>query len=417
VRRDLAKCTTERPRHGRSWAITKKYGGSVRVNPDREYDYPEEYGGFRSSARNRQINAKGFSDFLSPLRGAIRKNIGRPWDKVFGEFCEALDRRGLSGYHIWTHLMSLCNRIRKAWGKTNLDRFKPLDFQNWLKGLKDKPKTKGHLKAFVNRLFYKAKLYGMLDFQENPIGLVEVRGISKRSKKPVVLTIDQFFLLLGLLPEPYRTMTLAAQCTGLRIEEILVLNWAKVDFERLCMKIEEAVVHGRIGPVKSEYSQDELPLDPSFATVMLDWKRRGTSIGLVFPSHVTGQCYHASPIQQDWIRRAGWCLVSCPACGAEPGVRCSGFPVGRSKRPLIAVHDARQAAATAAGLGGIGWHTFRHTYRALLSEADIPLEVQQKLMRHADIRTTTQYGEVSMGNKRAANSRVVRGILIRKSVQ
>jgi len=105
VRRDLAKCTTERPRHGRSWAITKKYGGSVRVNPDREYDYPEEYGGFRSSARNRQINAKGFSDFLSPLRGAIRKNIGRPWDKVFGEFCEALDRRGLSGYHIWTHLM------------------------------------------------------------------------------------------------------------------------------------------------------------------------------------------------------------------------------------------------------------------------------------------------------------------------
>jgi hypothetical protein len=105
VRRDLAKCTTERPRHGRSWAITKKYGGSVRVNPDREHDYPEEYGGFRSSSRNRQINAKGFSDFLSPLRGAIRNNIGRPWDKVFGEFCEALDRRGLSGYHIWTHLM------------------------------------------------------------------------------------------------------------------------------------------------------------------------------------------------------------------------------------------------------------------------------------------------------------------------
>ena len=105
MRRDLAKCTTERPRHGRSWAITKKYGGSVRINPDRGHDYLEEYGGFRSSSRNRQINAKDFSDFLSPLRGAIRKNIGRPWDKVFGVFCEALDRRGLSGYHIWTHLM------------------------------------------------------------------------------------------------------------------------------------------------------------------------------------------------------------------------------------------------------------------------------------------------------------------------
>ena len=30
------------------------------------------------------------------------------------------------------------------------------------------------------------------------------------------------------------------------------------------MKGEEAVVHGRLGPVKTEYSQDELPLDPEF---------------------------------------------------------------------------------------------------------------------------------------------------------
>ena len=105
MRPDLAKCTTERPRHGRGRAITKKYGGRVRVNPDPEYDYPEEYGGFRSSSRNRQQNRKDFSDLLSPLRGAVRKNIRRPWDKVFGEFCKVLDRRGLSGYHIWTHLM------------------------------------------------------------------------------------------------------------------------------------------------------------------------------------------------------------------------------------------------------------------------------------------------------------------------
>jgi integrase len=33
-------------------------------------------------------------------------------------------------------------------------------------------------------------------------------------------------------------------------------------------------------------------------------------------------------------------------------------------------------------------------YRTLLSEAGTPLEVQQKLLRHADIRTTTLYGGV-----------------------
>jgi integrase len=145
-----------------------------------------------------------------------------------------------------------------------LDRFKPFDFEVWLKGLEDKPNTNGHLKAFMNRLFNKAKLFGMVDFHENPIGLVEVRGISKRSKKPVVLTIEQIFMIHNLLPESYRTMTLLAQCTGLRVEEILALDWAKGDFNRLCINIEEAVVHGRLGPVKSEYSGDELPLDPRF---------------------------------------------------------------------------------------------------------------------------------------------------------
>src|SRR3954463_6027645 len=104
----------------------------------------------------------------------------------------------------------------------------------------------------------------MLDFHENPIGLVEVRGISKRQKTPVDLTIEQFFMLIGLLPQPYRNMAIAALCAGLRIEETLTLDWTKIDFLRLCMKVEEAVVHGRVGPVKSEYSNDELPLDPEF---------------------------------------------------------------------------------------------------------------------------------------------------------
>ena len=41
----------------------------------------------------------------------------------------------------------------------------------------------------------------------------------------------------------------------------------------------------------------------------------------------------------------------------------------------------------------------------------------QRLARHADIRTTTQYGEVPMDNQRAANSQAVRPILERKSVR
>ncbi len=60
--------------------------------------------------------------------------------------------------------------------------------------------------------------------------------------------------------------------------------------------------------------------------------------------------------------------------------------------------------------------TFRHTYRLWLDKTGAPLGVQQKLMRHADIRTTmNQYGDSAMSAKRKANSKVVEMVLVRKS--
>jgi integrase len=298
--------------------------------------------------------------------------------------------------------LSLSNTLRVCWGTTKLGDFKPLAFQNWLKSLDVKPKTKGHLKAFVHRLFNKAKLYGMVDFHENPIALVEVRGISKRSRKPVDLTVDQFYSILGLIPESYQEMVLVDQCTGLRAGELLALQWEAIDFERLCMKVKEGVVSGRIGPLKTEYSDDELPLDPDFATILLKIKLKSNGSGLLFPSPVTGRSYHASPIQQDYIRRAGWCLVVCPCCGAALGSSCTKVDQKRGKRHTIPLHDERVELAILNGFGSVGWHTFRHTYRTLLSGEDTPMDVQQKLMRHAQISTTQQYGGPPMENKRRA---------------
>jgi integrase len=60
------------------------------------------------------------------------------------------------------------------------------------------------------------------------------------------------------------------------------------------------------------------------------------------------------------------------------------------------------------GLGPIGWHTFRHTYRSSLHETGAPMKVQQELMRHASIQTTMNvYGRAMTDSKRKANSQVV----------
>lgn len=65
------------------------------------------------------------------------------------------------------------------------------------------------------------------------------------------------------------------------MDELLALRWLVIDFERVCMQVKEGVVNGRIGPVKSEYSEDEVPLDPDFANVLLDLKRKSNGSELL----------------------------------------------------------------------------------------------------------------------------------------
>lgn len=55
-----------------------------------------------------------------------------------------------------------------------------------------------------------------------------------------------------------------------------------------------------------------------------------------------------------------------------------------------------QKAAAAAGIGQLGTHSLRHTYRSWLDSVGTTVGVQQKLMRHADIRTTMNvYGDAA----------------------
>ena len=340
----------------------------------------------------------------------------RPGDRCEGE--------GELSYSTVVSYLSVIKRVRERWGTTRITRMKPLGVQEWLKKMDAAPKTKGHFKAVMHRLYEKAMLWEMVEWQRNPMELVEVKGISKRQKKPIVLTVEQYYQILDLLPQPYRTMVVVAQCTGLRAEEVLALEWQHIDFENLSMRVVRAVVHGRVKTVKTEYSEDDLPLDPDFAAILLDWKRESeeqarlresgqtdrktNSIGsgLVFPSSATGRHFHTAPVQQDYIRPAGCCLVECPKCGAAAGVWCLTDNLTPNGKRLP-IHEERWEVARK--YSGVGWHTFRHTYRSWLDDTGAPVGVQQKLMRHAQVSTTMNvYGNALMGAKREANSKVVR---------
>lgn len=272
------------------------------------------------------------------------------------------------------YLQIINNRIRPKWGDKKLNEVKPAEVAEWLKQMHGSSLTKAHIKAVMSRLFKKAMLWELMDVQINPMSLVEVRGVSKRRKRPLLLTLDQSVAVRESLPEPYRTMVLLAQCAGLRVSEILALKWSDVDFESLSMRVSRAVVRGVVDEVKTEYSEDDLPLDPDFATELLNWQLQcpPSKDGWIFPSPVTGRPYEPGTIQYNYIRKAGQKL----------------------------------------GLPNVGWHTFRHTYRSFLDATGAPVGVQQKLMRHAQVSTTMNiYGGALMDAKRDANTRVARMVM------
>jgi integrase len=160
-----------------------------------------------------------------------------------------------------------------------------------------------------------------------------------------------------------------AQCTGLRVSELLGLQWSDIDFGGLTMHVKRAVVNGRVGNVKTEYSKDLLPLAADVAVLLRDWRHEAplSTEGWVFANPRTLKPYRGATVEKCYFR----------GIGRRLGIR-------------------------------LGWHTFRHTYRTWLDATGASIGVQQKLMRHAQVSTTMNiYGNALMQSKRDANSKVV----------
>jgi integrase len=98
-------------------------------------------------------------------------------------------------------------------------------------------------------------------------------------------------------------------------------------------------------------------------------------------------------------------------------VFASPVQLGRLPWSYDQIWRVYQKAAAKAGIGQLGTHTMRHTYRSWLDAVNTPIAVQQKLMRHADIRTTMNvYGDV-VTDVNAAGTRQSRDVGVPQSAK
>ena len=276
-----------------------------------------------------------------------------------------------SRYRCW-----LNNHVGPKWRDYPIEQIKPLLVEDWLKKLDLAPKSKSHLKNLMHVLFNAAMRWELIPYQHNPMGLVRVKDSSKRQREPKALSVDEFRTVLEYIPEPFRTMCIVAMCLGLRVSEILGLTWNDIDWEGLRLAVRKAYVYGKQGDVKTQASHRWMPLDRLLAERLRQHKARlaplAKSEDWIFANPETGKPYWPGRIQENWL----------------------------------------VPAAEKAGIGRIGWHSFRHRHSTLLHALGVNLKVQQELLRHADVRTTMNiYTQAIPKALRRANSRVVRLVL------
>ena len=263
------------------------------------------------------------------------------------------------------------NHVLPKWGDTLIQDVQPRPVELWLRELPLSPKSKTHVRSLMHGLVEFAMWAGMLDISRNPVSLVRNIGATRKVRKARSLTAEQFHALLKELQEPFGTMALLSVCLGLRFSEALALRWGDVDWLDSRLSIRRGIVNQIVGDVKTQGSARTFNLASELLERLKAWKQASSFSGA-----------------EDWIF-------------------ASPFKLGRLPYSYTGTRQELERASKAAGIGHVSSHAFRHTYRSWLDAVKTPIAVQQKMMRHTDIRTTMNvYGDVVTDEMSTAALRV-----------
>jgi integrase len=268
-------------------------------------------------------------------------------------------------------------RLRPQWGEKIVSEIRPAELHAWFQSLDLAPLTKAHLRSLMHKLFDLATLWEYLPLERrNPIEIVKIKNVTRRTKEAVVLSPEQFREVIRRLPAHVNMIAITMACLGLRVSEALGLRWEDFDWPHTTVTIRRSAYRGAIDETKTTSSKAKLPLAPMLAELLVAWKAQSQSPWL-FANPITEMPYMSPSLQQRWIRPAG----------------------------------------EAIGIDGLGFHSLRHSYRSWLDATGAAPGVTKDLMRHSAIATTFNvYGKALSPEKREANNRVVELLLAANAV-
>ncbi|MFL5729526.1 MAG: hypothetical protein ACJ75J_08575 [Cytophagaceae bacterium] len=117
---------------------------------------------------------KDFNDDLQPLIRFIRSRVGKPWDKTYSELCSRMDKRSVSGLHVFNHIFDFVylhvelkdKKVWHLWGRQQLEL---TSHERW-------PRFYVHPRTGI---LLKAKTYPKARVQNSMMDFVEVDALRR----------------------------------------------------------------------------------------------------------------------------------------------------------------------------------------------------------------------------------------------
>jgi integrase len=248
------------------------------------------------------------------------------------------------------------------------DPARAMQIKGWLEGLKSLPRTgkaateltyltKRDVFSQMRILFQFAMMRGFIPSTVNPMTFVKIKP-EKITPRRQTLTEQQLWDFLDdtSIPMHIRVMAHVARLTGLRISEIRGLTDQDFDLDNMLMTVSRGVCGNAVDRPKSLKSAEPIPFPQELFKILSEWRKS--------PEYV--------PTPERWLF-------------ASPYTNFPWSISGTLQQLLSSWGKAR-------GIKKFGWHTFRHSFKQFMQDAQVPDSVIMRLMRHSQLETTLKYG-------------------------
>ena len=206
------------------------------------------------------------------------------------------------------------------------------------------PKTINNQLTVLKKLMHSAIEWGELET------IPVIKCLKVPPCKIRFLSQEESHKLYGDFTEPYwRSMVVVGLFTGMRLGELIGLQWEDVDFEEHLVHVRRAIVRGEVTSPKSHKSRS-IPMSTSLDDLLFQMREPK---GLVFHQE------DGNPVTPKQAECGLWRLCS------------------------------------RTGIKKIGWHALRHTFASQLVMKNVPMRHVQQLLGHSSIVMTERYAHLA----------------------